>query len=143
MLTREAIRDRYAIYNRSGDKGRLEELAQCFTPDGVLDAPGYFSARGREDIVRCLMRPPPDTRDSAASSGKPARIRHFVSNIRFESIERDTARASAYFMVCRGDALDHWGTYRDVFSRAGSRWLLAHRSVAVDGRVDDAGRQSD
>ena len=30
LLAREQIRDTIALYNHAGDRGRLEELADCF-----------------------------------------------------------------------------------------------------------------
>jgi len=37
---RDAIRDLLARYTYNGDRGRVEELAACFSADGTLDYPG-------------------------------------------------------------------------------------------------------
>ena len=58
QLAKVAIRETIARYNLAGDGGRLDELAACFAPDGVLLAEGYpdFDLHGREAIVERLQR---------------------------------------------------------------------------------------
>ncbi len=143
LIIRESVRDRYAAYNRSGDKGRLAELADCFTPDGVLEAAGYFTARGRREIIDALSGPPGGQGrlgDSPfADEGTPApKVRHFVSSLRFDEVSTDVVRSSAYFLVCVGERVDHWGTYRDVLTRRDGRWLFSHRVVVVDAEPGKA-----
>ena len=55
LLAREAIRDTLAKYNVSGDRLKVDDYAECFTEDGVIQserAPGDFIFRyeGREAI---------------------------------------------------------------------------------------------
>ena len=40
LIARECVRDTYARYNHAGDRGRIEELAACFTVDGILEVKG-------------------------------------------------------------------------------------------------------
>ncbi|SON58600.1 hypothetical protein MSIMFI_00078 [Mycobacterium simulans] len=41
LVAREQIRNTLARYNWSGDAGRLDELAQTFCADGVLEIRGF------------------------------------------------------------------------------------------------------
>src|SRR5580693_6438824 len=41
LVVREQIRDTLARYNWSGDAGRLDDLADTFCVDGVLEIPGF------------------------------------------------------------------------------------------------------
>ena len=51
LATREQIRDTLARYTWSGDAGRLEELAETFCADGVLEIRDLKTLRGRSEIV--------------------------------------------------------------------------------------------
>ena len=68
LIARECVRDTYARYNHAGDRGRLTELADCFTEDGVLELKGRLPHRAEVTL------PPPSPR-SARGSLRPA-IRH-------------------------------------------------------------------
>ena len=57
LLAREAIRATLARYNLSGDRGRLDELAACFAPDGVMEIDGEWTATGRAAIADKLRGP--------------------------------------------------------------------------------------
>lgn len=135
LVARESVRDVYARYNRSGDKGRLDELAACFTPLGVLDVAGHFVARGREEIVRHLQASAGPSRWTRGGAGRPV-VRHFLASLRFDEVGPDLVRSSAYFLVCAADAVDHWGTYRDVLVSTETGWLFESRSVSVDGTAE-------
>lgn len=54
LIAREQVRDTVAAYNHSGDRFLLDELAACFTVDGVLESKGDWAAHGRAEIVRTL-----------------------------------------------------------------------------------------
>jgi hypothetical protein len=54
LVARERVRDTYARYNHSGDRGRLDDLAACFTEDGTLEFKGRFTAQGRSAIAVTL-----------------------------------------------------------------------------------------
>ena len=51
LVAREHIRDTLARYNWAGDAGRLDELAETFCADGVLEIRGSQPLRGRSEIV--------------------------------------------------------------------------------------------
>ncbi|MBV6756240.1 nuclear transport factor 2 family protein [Rhodococcus opacus] len=129
LVARERVRDTVAIYAHSGDRMRLADLAGCFTEDGVLEVKGRSTATGRRAIVEMLTPDPPDDVSNAAA---PQFIRHFVTNLRFDSVGTARIETSAYFAVFTPDGPDHWGRYRDVLVEVGDRWLFTHRLVSVD-----------
>lgn len=135
LLARELVRERYAQYNRSGDKGRLDELAACFTEAGVLELRNSFVASGRTDIVEALMDTSKKLVAHAPARGSNDRniIRHYVSSLRFETIAPARIESSAYFVAFQSDGADHWGTYRDVLVKVGDEWLFERRLVLVEG----------
>lgn len=136
LAAREQIRDAYATYTHSGDRFRLDDLAACFTHDGVLEVKGRSRAQGREAIVEMLSGGSRVTRPPA--HGAQTFIRHFIANIRFDVVTAQRIETSAYFQVLTGAGLDHWGRYRDVFVPAEGRWLIQHRLAAVDASVADS-----
>ncbi len=54
LRARECVRDTVARYTHAGDGGKLTELAECFTRDGILEVKGRSSATGRTAIVEML-----------------------------------------------------------------------------------------
>lgn len=131
-IAREAIRDVIARYNHAGDRGRLDELVQCFTPDGVLDLKDVPPIVGREAIRAHLGGVVARLADASV---RPI-LRHHVSSLRITLESGDTATAAAYFAVFTEIGLDHWGRYGDRLERAGGPggdWLIATRKVRVDG----------
>jgi hypothetical protein len=143
IVAREQVRDTVAAYNHSGDRFLLEELAACFTVDGVLESRGDWVARGRAEIVATLSgvrttEPTPDGATLAVGERRPSFVRHFVTNLRFDKVTPERIDTSAYFAVLTAAGLDHWGRYRDVLVPAEGRWLLSHRVVRTDAMVPDS-----
>jgi len=127
---RLGIEDTVARYVRFADSGRATELAELFSDDGLLAA-GAETARGRRAIVAYLDAARTDLAASATGGG---RIRHHVSSLRIDLLNRAEARASCYFLAVTAAGPDHWGTYRDRFARAGSgAWLFTERVATVEG----------
>lgn len=54
LVAREQIRDTLARYNWSGDAGRVDDLAETFCRDGVLEIRGFEPLRGRAAIAAFL-----------------------------------------------------------------------------------------
>ncbi|MBA4022669.1 MAG: nuclear transport factor 2 family protein [Gordonia sp.] len=135
LIARELVRDRYAQYNRSGDKGRLDELAACFTEDGVMELRNSFVASGRTGIIDALTRTSKQLVAHAATRESFGRniIRHHVASLRFASMTPVRIESSAYFVAFQSDAADHWGTYRDVLVKVDNDWLFESRLVLVEG----------
>jgi hypothetical protein len=136
LAAREHIRDTLARYNWSGDAGRLDELADTFCADGVLEIRGFEPLRGRSEIVAFLGGV---TRNVAVGVGvgvKPI-VRHNVANVFFDGVTRDHAQVSCYFSVVTHIGLDHVGRYRDTFTPDGGIWRIRHRKVSTDWAAPD------
>lgn len=135
LVIRERVRDTYARYTHAGDRFRLDELADCFADDGVLEIKGRPAVTGRAAIRSLLAG-----EDRPASDAPPPRsVRHFVANLMFTSVSRSRVESTAYFQVITDSAvhagLDHWGRYRDVLVPDGDRWVFRHRLVSVDAAL--------
>ena len=135
LSAREQIRDTLARYNWAGDAGRLDELAETFCADGVLEIRGLQPLRGRSEIVAFLG----DVTGSIAVSAdvKPI-VRHNVANVLFTNVTHDQAHVSCYFTVITHVGLDHLGRYRDTFVPDGDTWLIKHRKVSTDWAAPDS-----
>jgi hypothetical protein len=133
-VARERIRDTLALYNWSGDAGRIEELTQSFCPDGELEVRGTATATGRAAIADFLggVAAPP------ANAAVKRIVRHTLTNIRFTELTSQRAQVSSYFTVFTEIGLDHYGRYRDVFVPLGDAWLIAHRFVSTDWRAPNS-----
>jgi uncharacterized protein (TIGR02246 family) len=129
LVARESIRDVIARYNHAGDRGRLAELAQCFTEDGVLELEGEPPLRGRAAIEAYLA----GVAKRVAASARGGQMRHHVSSLVIELEGAGRAHAWSYFCVFTEIGVDHWGRYADELVRSGDAWLFAHRRVRVDG----------
>jgi hypothetical protein len=135
LIARERIRDTVAAYTHSGDRGRVEQLAECFTEDGVLEIKGQETATGRAGIITMLTGVV-EHASAALADGRPGIVRHFVTNLRFDEITPQLARTSSYFLVMTANGPDHWGRYRDVLVPVGDRWLITHRLVRLDASAE-------
>jgi hypothetical protein len=129
LVAREQIRDTLARYNWAGDAGRLDELAETFCADGVLEIRGLQPLRGRSEIVAFLGSVTGNI--SASTDVKPI-VRHNVANVLFTELTRDQAHVWCYFTVVTHIGLDHIGRYRDALVRDGGSWLIKHRKVSTD-----------
>ena len=116
LVAREHIRDTLARYNWAGDAGRLDELAETFCADGVLEIRGFELLRGRSEIVAFL----------GGVTGN------------FTEVTRDEAQVSSYFTVVTHIGLDHVGRYHDTLVPDGNTWLIKHRKVSADWAAADS-----
>jgi hypothetical protein len=135
LLVREQIRDTIARYNWAGDAGRLDDLADTFCADGVLEIRGFEPLRGRSEIVTFLGGV---TGNVAADAGVKRIVRHNVVNVRFDDVTRDQAQVSCYFTVVTHIGLDHIGRYRDTLVPDGDVWRIKHRKVSTDWAAPDS-----
>jgi hypothetical protein len=140
LATREQIRDTLARYTWSGDAGRLEELAETFCADGVLEIRGLKTLRGRSEIVAFLSGVGRNIADSA--DVKPI-VRHNLANVLFTDVTPEQAEVVSYFTLVTHIGLDHAGRYRDTLVPDGHGWLIKHRRVSNDWAVPNSimGRQ--
>jgi hypothetical protein len=135
LMIREAVRDTLARYNHAGDRGRLEELAAQFTPEGILEIHGGYRFMGRAAIAEGIGGVVRKSEDWAAASGPVPIIRHHVSNVLIHGVTAERAQVESYFVALTRDGLDHWGRYRDVFVPCEGRWLLSYRLARTDGHA--------
>ena len=131
LAAREAIRHTIASYTYHADRGRFDDVAALFAPDGVLEVDGIGGARaeGREAIRAFFGGVGGDVRVTAP----PGRMQHHVATVWIDVASPTAAQAACYFTVMTGAGVDHWGRYRDTFTPEGDRWLFAHRLVRTDG----------
>jgi hypothetical protein len=135
LVAREHIRDTLARYNWSGDAGRLDDLADTFCADGVLEIRGFEPLNGRPAIVAFLRGITGKVADGA--DVKPI-VRHNVANLLFNEVSEDHAQVSSYFTVVTHIGLDHLGRYRDTVVPDGDTWRIAHRKVSTDWAAPDS-----
>ncbi len=129
LTAREQIRDTLARYNWSGDAGRLDDLADTFCTDGVLEIRGGSELRGRSEIVAFLGGV---TGQLAGTATVKPIVRHNLANVLFTAVTLDEAHVSSYFTVVTHIGLDHFGRYRDTLVPVGDTWLIKHRKVSTD-----------
>jgi hypothetical protein len=135
LVAREHIRDMLARYNWSGDAGRIDDLAETFCADGVLEIRGAEPLRGRAAIVGFLGEV---TGNVAASTDLTPIVRHNVTNVLFNEVTTDRAQVSCYFAVVTHIGLDHIGRYRDTLVPDGDTWRIKHRKVSTDWAAPDS-----
>ena len=111
LVARERIRDTVARYNWSGDAGRIDDLADTFCADGVLEIRGFEPLRGRSQIAAFLGGV---TGKVALRADVKPIVRHNVANLLFNEVTPDRALVSCYFTVVTHIGLDHVGRYRDT-----------------------------
>jgi hypothetical protein len=135
LQARERIRDSLAQYTWSGDSARIDELAQAFCEDGMLEVRGSEPVRGRAAIVAMLTAV---AEPEAPAVGVRRIVRHNIANIRFVELTPDEAMVASYFTVFTEIGLDHYGRYRDTFVPVGDQWLIRHRFVSTDWSAADS-----
>jgi hypothetical protein len=135
LVAREHIRDTLARYNWAGDAGRLDDLADTFCADGVLEIRGLKPLQGRAEIVAFLGGV--TGRVAVSADVKPI-VRHNVANVLFNEVARDHAQVSCYFSVVTHIGLDHVGRYRDTLVPDGDTWRIRHRKVSTDWAAPDS-----
>ena len=129
LVAREQVRHTISSYTFGGDRGKLDELAAAFAPDGVLQIESDDVSTGRQAIVERLAR-------VVTMDRHPTHMHHHISGTHFRSVTDSAIEVSSYFLVITDIGLDHWGRYRDRFVPVDDRWLIAHRQVTTDGYVD-------
>lgn len=128
MTAHEAIRDLLTRYTYNGDRGRMAELAACFTDAGTLEFPGTIAV-GRDKIVAALSGGR-GTRNPALTF-----VRHHITPPLI-AIDGHSATARSYFQVISNNGLDHSGTYDDRLLNTDDGWRILHRRVQVDWQAE-------
>lgn len=116
----------YARYAHTIDDGDAEGWAACFTEDGVLwssRGTAIASRRGLEEFARAYI----------AQRTLPERHLSWHHLLEPDG-EACRGRCSAALIrpATAGAAFAFSATYRDLFVRAGERWLIARRDVHYD-----------
>jgi len=128
-----AIQRNMLGYARAADRGRPDDLAARFHPDGTLRIVGdTFDAgeyAGRDAIAARIGR---TVAELGRRSHSP-RVRHHISTMLVELRGPGRAVASSYFLALTGDGPDHWGRYRDQLSRRDGVWRFDERTVIHEG----------
>jgi hypothetical protein len=135
LVARERIRDTVARYNWSGDAGRIDDLADTFCADGVLEIRGFEPLHGRSEIAAFLGGV---TGNVALRADVKPIVRHNVANLLFNEVAEDRALVSCYFTVVTHIGLDHVGRYRDTLVPDGDTWRITHRKVSTDWAAPDS-----
>ena len=116
----------YGYYNHSSDLGAPEEYASCFTPDGVLDAPGGLLVKGKESLTTYKRN------EQAGRSGRHRR--HWNGSIYLEKLADGSVRGRCYVQSYDGHP-GHLaeparpGMYEDSIVQHRGEWKFARRSV--------------
>ncbi len=135
LAVRESVRQTLADYTAGTDRNRLEDIAACFAPDGVLKITGGEPMVGPAAIVAGLSA---QVGRFAAGPVPLTHVRHHVSSIRFGTVSRDRVEVSSYFLAVTNIGVDHWGRYRDILIPVDGRWLFALREASADGFSADS-----
>jgi SnoaL-like domain len=130
LSIREAVRQTLADYTAGTDRNRLDDIAACFAPDGVLVFSGGEPMVGPAAIVAGL-----GAQVSRFAKGPVAltHVRHHVSSVRFGSVTPDRVEVSSYFLAITNIGVDHWGRYRDILVPVNERWLFESREAIAEG----------
>lgn len=139
LLAREAIRKTLAAYTAAGDRLRTDDFVAAFTEDGVLETEGVpaedrFRYEGRESLRAWMDR----WKQPAAEAPvhQASFIRHHLATCHIELTGPTTAKARTYWTAYTDLGPDHCGYYVDDFRKVGDDWLIAHRRIRLDWRID-------
>jgi uncharacterized protein (TIGR02246 family) len=132
---RAAIEDLQARYLFALDWQDPEAYSATFTDDGVLDWAGGIT-RGR-DAIRADVRGMRDhfaKHEAADAPLRPARLRHFITNV-VVRIDGDRATSRAYWFELNDDGRDRrpylgaYGHYEDELRKVSGQWLFSKRKI--------------
>lgn len=132
----------HALYCETLDRGDVERWPEFFTDDAVY----RITAKENHDAGLAVGLVYADSkamlRDRAFAIARtqmfaPRYLRHFVSNTRVLSAERDLIRARANYLLLQtlmeGPTTIHQaGVYLDLFARVDGRLLLKERQCVYD-----------
>jgi len=142
---RAEIQDLQARYMFALDWQDADAYAATFTEDGVLDWAGGV-VHGRAAIHQEVERMRSMFAQPAGATARPARLRHFVTNVVLE-FNGDRATGRAYWLELNDDNRPRWpyvggyGTYEDELRKVNGRWLFSRRKIyneILEGRMTGA-----
>ena len=125
---RLAISDLFVRYTNALDRGDVETIVDCFTPDGSLDSPAVGRHSGHAAIRAFAER-------FARFHERGAQLRHVISNLAVE-IDGDRARANCYLLnvlTRNGNSkLLAPGRYECDLVKSAGKWRFQRRVVILD-----------
>lgn len=144
--------------NYANDRARIEDLqarylfafdwqdgdayAATFTEDGILDfAGGVITGRKAISEEIYTFGETLKKKNAALEPERPARIRHFITNVVIE-IDGDTAKSVSYWWEFNDDMRDRrpylgaYGHYEDQLKKINGRWLFAKRKIYNEQRAE-------
>ena len=128
---RLAISDLFVRYTTALDRGDVETLVDCFTPDGSLDSPAVGQHSGHTAIRAFAER-------FARFHERGAQLRHVISNLAV-AIDGDHARATCYLLniLTRNGKSELLapGRYECELVKAQGRWRFQRRVVILDHEI--------
>ena len=128
---RLAISDLFVRYTTALDRGDVETLVDCFTPDGSLDSPAVGQHSGHAAIRAFAER-------FARFHERGAQLRHVISNLTAE-IDGDRARATCYLLnVLTRDGKSELlapGRYECELVKSEGKWRFQRRVVILDHEI--------
>jgi ketosteroid isomerase-like protein len=126
LLDRIAIKDVICLYARGVDRGDMNVIAECFTPDAKLKTP-KLTCNNRDEIVAMLPQ-----------MGQYRAQTHFMGNQLVE-IDGDSAAAETYSLAIhvydRDGAQQEYVMgirYLDRLARVDGKWRIRERSIQND-----------
>lgn len=129
LLARESIRHCISIYNNTGDRGKIDDMMECFTDTATLHIDNREIC-GKPAIKEYFY--------SIVSSGYMSKIsskpaKHHVTSSRIELDESKTEASSwSYFLLISDGSILQHGIYIDNHRLTESGWKLSKRRVKVD-----------
>jgi uncharacterized protein (TIGR02246 family) len=125
---RLAISDLFVRYTNALDRGDVETIVDCFTPDGALDSPAVGRHSGHAAIRAFAER-------FARFHERGAQLRHVISNLMVE-IDGDHARANCYLLnvLTRNGKSELLapGRYECDLAKSQGIWRFQRRVVILD-----------
>jgi hypothetical protein len=116
----ETLFQRYAVLAKETASG--EKMAPLFKPDGVFRLPNGVSVK-------------PSNLLEVVQGNNPKFIRHHITSIDINFVSSEEAHTESYYIaITHLASIDHWGCWKDIVTREpGGQWLIADRTVVVDG----------
>ena len=128
---RLAINDLFVRYTTALDRGDVETLVDCFTPDASLDSPAIGQHSGHAAIRAFAER-------FARFHERGAQLRHVISNLAVE-IDGDRARATCYLLnvLTRNGKSELLapGRYECDLVKSDGTWRFQKRVVILDHAI--------
>ncbi|MFO1399742.1 MAG: nuclear transport factor 2 family protein [Steroidobacteraceae bacterium] len=146
---RVEIQDLQARYMFALDWQDADAYAATFAEDGVLDWAGGI-VPGREAIRKEVhgMRAYFAKHEQADAPTRPARLRHFISNVVVD-FDGDRATGRAYWFEINDDNRSRlpyvggYGHYEDELRRVDGHWLFTRRKIYNEMLPDRTARAVD